>query len=450
VTLNADDADPITWPIERLTRAFAAEELSPVDVARQALERIEQVDGDIHAFVTVTPELATSQAAAATAEYRQGGRRPLLGVPISVKDVFHMAGTVSTLGSLVHRRHVVPHDSGVVRRLRAAGAVFVGKTNTAEFGQSATTDNRLGPDTANPWDPTRTAGGSSGGAAASVAAGMAVAAVGSDGGGSIRIPSAFTGVVGLKPTIGSCPDEDGFRAMTQFSCPGPLTRRVADARVVLEVLTGRPHPHHGVPDLRLGWCSAPEGRPVHSDVATAVAAAVELLDALGHHIDEVDLPLVGWEEIFGPLVLADEQRERGPLLEHVPDLLTAYERRTLEAARHLQPDDVSAAHKALDRYRGTVRALFTRYDYLVTPATAVPAFPLRHRPGQIQGRAVSKLWGPFPFAAPFNVAGLPAVSLPCGHSSGLPVAVQLIGAPGDEAGLLNLCQQLEVALASPH
>src|SRR5690606_28447311 len=134
---------------------------------------------------------------------------PLLGVPVAVKDVFHVGGVVSTLGSRLHEHQVAKHDSGVVRRLRAAGAMFVGKTNTPEFCQSATTDNLLGPDTGNRWDPARTAGGSSGGSAAAVAAGLASVAVGSDGGGSIRIPAAFTGAVGVKPTLGRCADEQG-------------------------------------------------------------------------------------------------------------------------------------------------------------------------------------------------------------------------------------------------
>ncbi|SHK38512.1 aspartyl-tRNA(Asn)/glutamyl-tRNA(Gln) amidotransferase subunit A [Pseudonocardia thermophila] len=443
------ESDVCWLGIADLVTAYRARRLSPVEVTRTFLDRIERLDGALHSFLTVTDELALSQAAAAERCYAAGGPTPpLLGVPVSIKDAFHVEGVVTTLGSVVHRDHVAKNDSGVVRRLRAAGAVFTGKTNTAEFGQSATTDNLLGPDTANPWDPARTPGGSSGGAAASVAAGLSTVAVGSDGGGSIRIPAAFTGLYGLKPSPGVCPDEKGFRAMTDFTSPGPLAARVADARVLFSVLAGSTHPRRPVSaPLRIRYCPNPEGRPVEAEVAAAVEHAVTTLAELGHDVVEGDLPVEGWNDVFGPLVLDDEHRERGHLLGHAAQHLTRYERSSLRAAEALDPAVVRRAHELLPIYRRRIDALFADHDVLVTPTTAVAAFPLRERPTSVGGVPVDTLWGAFPFAVPFNVAGVAAASLPCGLVDGLPVGVQLVTRAGAEQLLLDVSEDLEEALA---
>jgi Asp-tRNA(Asn)/Glu-tRNA(Gln) amidotransferase A subunit family amidase len=444
--------EPFAMPVAELVSAYRSGALSPVEVTRSFLDRIDQLDGELHAFVEVTTELALSQAAAAEQWYaehrsaRQEPAAPLLGVPVSIKDAFHIKGVQTTLGSLVHRGQVAKADSGVVRRLRAAGSVFTGKTNTAEFGQSATTDNLLGPDTGNPWDHTRTPGGSSGGAAASVAACLSTVAVGSDGGGSVRIPAAFTGLYGLKPSVGLCPDEKGFRAMTDFVAPGPLARTVADARVMLGVLADRSYGRQALPGpLRVLYCPSPEGRPVDRGVTAAVADAAAGLSRLGHEVVEAALPTDGWEDVFGPLVLDDEHRERGHLLAH-PERLTRYERSSLRAAVKLDPASVHRAHELLPAYRARIDGVFDEYDVILTPAVAVPAFPLGERPTHIDGREVDPLWGAFPFAVPFNVAGVPAASVPCGLADGLPVGAQLVTRAGTEQLLLDLSQDLEEAL----
>jgi Asp-tRNA(Asn)/Glu-tRNA(Gln) amidotransferase A subunit family amidase len=434
-------------PVAELVGAYRRGWLSPVEVTRTFLERITRLDDRLHAFVETLPERALAQAAEAERAYREGeATAPLLGVPVSVKDAFHIEGVPTTLGSLVHRGQVAKADSGVVRRLRTAGSVFVGKTNTAEFGQSATTDNLLGPDTGNPWDPTRTPGGSSGGAAASVAAGLCTVAVGSDGGGSIRIPAAFTGLYGFKPSPGLCVDENGFRAMTDFVSPGPLARTVADARVMLGVLAERNLRRRATPrPLRIAYCRRPEGRPVDPAVATAVDEAAAALSRLGHEVVEVDLPIRGWEEVFGPLVLDDEHRERGHLLAH-PERLTRYERATLRAASALDSRSVRRARQSLPAYRRRIDRLFEQHDVMLTPTVAVPAFRLGERPAEIAGVDVDRLWGPFPFAVPFNVAGVPAASVPCGLADGLPVGAQLVTRVSAEALLLDVSEDLEEAL----
>lgn len=439
------DTSPLAWPVADLISAYRTGELSPVEVAQASLDAISAIDGELHAFVTVDPAMTLAQAEAAATRYRDGNPGPLDGVPVSVKDAFHLRGLPTTLGSLHHRNDVSVSDSGVVARLRAAGAVFTGKTNTAEFGQSATTDNLLGPDTGNPWDPTRTAGGSSGGAAASVAAGMVNLAVGSDGGGSIRIPAAFCGLFGLKPTRGRCPDEGGFRAMTDFVSPGPLAWRAADARPMLEVLARRNYPRRQLRPLLVGYCARPEGRAVHSEIVAATDRAAKLLEQIGHRVEAVDLPITGWNDVFGPLVLEDEARERGHLLAD-PDLLTEYERRSLIAAQRLDPADVERARRELPVYRQRISDLFLNYDVILTPATAVPAFPLGQRPRTIDEREVDALWGAFPFAVPFNVAGTPAATTPIGLVEGMPVGAQLVTPMHTEALLLEVAQSLEEAV----
>lgn len=442
------ESNPAWLSVAELVAGYRDLTLSPVEVTEAFLSRIERHDPELHAYARVTPGIALRQAKAAERAYAEGAETgALAGVPVSIKDAFHVEGVVTTLGSLIHRDHVAKFDSGVARRLRAAGAVFLGKTNTAEFGQSATTDNLLGPDTGNPWDPSRTPGGSSGGAAASVAAGLATVAVGSDGGGSIRIPAAFAGIYGLKPSPGVVRDEKGFRAMTDFVSAGPMTTTVADARVLLGVLADAAYPRREVaPGLRVGYCPAPEGRPIDPGVRAAVARAADVLAGLGHDVREADLPVAGWNGVFGPLVLEDEHRERGHLLRASADQLTHYERSTLRAALALQPGAVQRAHELLPEYRRRIDELFDVYDVLLTPVNAVTAFPLGERPVTVDGVRVDQLWGAFPFAVPFNVAGVAAASVPCGLAGGLPVGAQLVTRAGTEHALLDISEQLEEAL----
>jgi Asp-tRNA(Asn)/Glu-tRNA(Gln) amidotransferase A subunit family amidase len=446
------DSEPIFWPVSELTRAFATGELSPVEVTEQALTRVATLDPELHSYLSVTPDLARRQAREAEDRYRSddGTGPPLLGVPLSIKDLFDIRGETTTLGSRAHRKGTADADSAAVMLLRAAGAVFIGKSNTAEFGQSATTDNLLGPECGNPWNPERTSGGSSGGAAASVGAGLASAALGSDGGGSIRIPAAMCGLFGLKPTFARTPQHDTFHAMTEFACSGPITRTVADARLLLAVLLDRDFQASStaVP-RRVAWCPAPQGRPVDPGVRDATARAVGVLAGQGHLIEEVVLPLEGWTDAFGPLVLADEWLYRRHLLDEARDDLTRYVRRGIEAGESVTEQDVADALALKDEISGRVRALFDTFDFVITPTTACVAFPMGARPSTIDGRDIDPLWGPFPFTAPFNVSGSPAASLPVGLVDGMPVGLQVIAAHGREDLLLDLCQQLEEALCFP-
>jgi len=438
---------PTYWPVARLRAAYVAAEVSPVQVAEQALARARAVNPVLNAYLEITASLAREQAFAAERAYRAGSPAPLAGIPVSIKDTFDIAGQVSTRGSLFYRTNRALRDSGAVRRLRAAGAVFVGKTNTAEFGQSATTENLLGEPCRNPWDVSRTPGGSSGGAVASVVSGTATVALGADGGGSIRIPASFTGLVGFKPTHGLCHDEGGFRAMSDFVCPGPLGWCIEDARTMLGVLADRSFARNSMSaSLRVAWLPRPEGRPVDAQVLATVRAAVRRIAQLGHTVEEPSLDLSGWEDAFGPLVLDEERRERGHLLAQRTSL-TDYERKSLEAAADLDEFAVARARELLGEYRSRIESFLRQYDLIVTPTTSVPAFPIDERPRAIAGVPVDWLWGAFPFTAAFNVPGTPGVSLPCGYSDGLPVGIQIISARNRDDLLLDFAEELEEALA---
>ncbi len=449
-----DEFDAAFWPVEKQVSSFAAGEISPVELTEALLARIGAFDAPLHSYLAVTPELALAQAREAEARYRRESGAaplpPLLGVAVSIKDLFDVAGVRTTLGCRLSQGGPAQADSAVVTRLRRAGAVFLGKTNTAEFGQSATTENRLGPGCANPWNPQRTAGGSSGGAAASVAAGLASTALGSDGGGSIRIPAAMCGLFGLKPTINSVPDDGPFRAMTDFSCPGPIVRRVADARRFLHAILNH---DVGTRDttarFRIGWCAAPGDRPIDPAVQAVTDSACSLLGELGHEVKPISLSFDGWMDAFGPLVLADEWRLRRHLLDKHVSELTDYARRAIAAGGRVTPDDLQTARARKDEFRRRLKSVFDDHHLIVTPSTACAAFPIGTRPRRIDGHPVDPLWGPFPFTAPINVSGSPAASVPVGLADGLPVGLQVIGPWHSERALLDACEQLEEAVGFP-
>ncbi len=446
------NSEPIFWPIAELTAAYQAGTLSPVEVTTDALARIDAFDAELHSYLLVTPDLAIEQARDAQDRYyaKTSPLPALLGVPLSIKDLFDVSGEPTTLGSRAYGQDSATSDSIPVAHLRSAGAVFLGKSNTAEFGQSATTENLLGPDCGNPWDPGRTSGGSSGGAAASVGAGLATAALGSDGGGSIRIPAAMCGMFGIKPTFARAPKEATFHAMTEFVCAGPITRSVADARLLLSIQLGRELPQVPLAERRrIAWCASPLDRAVDPEITRAATAAVQRLIDLGYQVEEVNLPLTGWLEAFGPLVLADEWHYRGHLLEGSPDQLTRYVRKGIEAGAAVTGPEISAALIAKAEFGARVEALFDSFDALITPTTACVAFPIGQRPTHIDGHKVDPLWGPFPFTAAFNVSGSPAASVPVGFSEGMPVGLQVIGAHHRENLVLDVCEDIEQVVGFP-
>ena len=435
-------------------------DLSSRELVTATLERIQRYDGRLNAFTNVLHDSALAEAAERDAA-PSDGRGPLHGVPVAIKEEIDVAGAVTTFGG---RANVTPAaaDGEVVRRLRAAGAVIVGKTNMPEFGQWPFTESVAHGISRNPWDTNRSTGGSSGGTAAAVAAGLVPAAMGGDGGGSIRIPSACCGLFGLKPQRGrvtSAPMGDLWWALGTV---GPLTRSVMDSAVIYDVVRGSvagdrfraAEPRTSFVEaagsepgrLRIGWSTKPvtvgvKPDPEHVQAVIDVAA---LLEGLGHHVEEVDPHYPDPTAAFVPQFFAGVRSEV-ELVER-PELL---ERRTRETARlgaWVRPGVVEWAMRKGEKVAARANQVFERYDVLLTPTIA-------HRPpevGVLDGvgtvRAALKSMPMIAYCALWNVTGNPAASVPVGFGrDGLPTGVQLVGRPDDEITLLAVSAQIERA-----
>jgi amidase len=441
-------------------------ELSSVELAEHYLQRIERLDAEVGAYLTVTAERALDDARRAERRLTRGGEIPaLLGVPLPVKDLTPVPGVRFTAGSAVFAEYIAPPGSGthLGDLLHGAGTVLLGKTNTPEFGLPAYTESRVGPPARTPYDTTRTAGGSSGGAAAAVATGLAPAAQGSDGGGSIRIPASCCGLVGLKPSRGrvsAAPQGD----VSGLATAGPLARTVRDTAALLDVMAvpapGDPVPL-AVPETSfLRWCDrVPRGlriaRWARPDVAgvtvdPAVLAVYEqttaLLTELGHEVVEADQPLrPGDRDAFTPVwaVLA----ALTPVPPEREEELLPFTRWLREQGRATIGEGYARSLAAMQDAGRRFAAAVAPYDAVLTPTLArlpAPVGSLRNDADPAADFAAQIAFTPF--TAPWNIAGLPAVSLPVGWTdAGLPVGMML-GAPhGAEGPLLALAAQVEEA-----
>jgi len=441
-------------------RLIAAGELSAVDATRAALERIERLEPQLHAFITVAGDRALAEAEQADRAGEPKG--PLHGVPLAVKDLEATARLRTTYGSARFADFVPEHDSLAVERLRAAGAIVVGKTNTPEFGLLGETRSALAGETRNPWDLERTTGGSSGGSAAAVAAGALPAALGSDTAGSIPCPAAMCGVFGMKPTRGLVPTWPDPGDARLFLDSGPLTASVADARVLLSALAGPDErdPTSFVPPaaddaparpLRIAWNPDWGRLAVDPEVRAACAAAADAFAELGHEVEEAVPDYAGDPfAIAEPLLAADMWQ----LFESQDVALEDLSEDGREEARLLgRPSlgDYVGALNALTVFRRRFDRLFERFDLMLTPATAVPAFPVASPPARIDGREVEPRWTTFmPFAVPSNLAGLPTASVPCAFTrDGLPVGLQVTGPRGSDFLILHAAEAFEAARPWP-
>jgi aspartyl-tRNA(Asn)/glutamyl-tRNA(Gln) amidotransferase subunit A len=427
-----------------LLAAYRAGELSPVEATRAALDRVRRLDGHVNAFCLVDEDAALATARESEERWRQGAPRGLLdGVPASVKDVLLTAGWPTRRGS----RTIAPDgrwpvDGPSVARVREHGAVLLGKTTTPELAWKGVTDSPLTGVTGNPWDPARTAGGSSGGSAAAVALGMGALSLGTDGGGSVRIPAAFTGTVAHKPTYGRVPHHPASPFGT-LAHVGPMTRTVADAALLLDVVSGSdardpwtlPAPAAGclaalggtaVAGLRIAVSPTLGFAEVHPEVAAAFAAAVGVFGELGAVVEEADPGFADPVEPFEVLWFAGAAKT----IEH----LGAAERALMDPAL-VEIAEQGSRLSALDYLTamavrnelGTRMADFhARFDLLLTPTLPIPAFDagIEVPPGSPRPRWTS--WTPFTY--PFNMTQQPAASVPCGFTAaGLPIGLQIVG-----------------------
>jgi aspartyl-tRNA(Asn)/glutamyl-tRNA(Gln) amidotransferase subunit A len=462
------DTTPL-WALDAgaIAAGVAARALCPIAVTEAHLARMEALDGTLHAFCTPDPEGARAAARALAGRLAHGeAAGPLAGVPVAVKDLVATRGLRTTYGSRLYADAVPEHDDVVVERLRAADAIILGKTNTSEFGYGGIGHNPLFPTTRNPWRTDRTSGGSSAGSAAAVAAGLAALGVGSDGGGSVRIPAALCGLVGVKASMGRVPlwpgcrdpAEPGASGWESLEHIGPIARSVADAALMLSVMAGpddrdrwslpadgtdwRTATQGGVVGLRIAYSPDLGFAPVEPGVRRLADAAAERLAALGAMVSRADPPVGDTAATFRALVAmetdltglralaASRRREVSPqVLELLDHRWTA--------------EDFTDAIMARKAVANAMWRFMRGFDLLLTPAVAVTAFALdRLGPSHINGKPA----GPddwTPFAALANLTGQPAITVPAGLHQGLPVGVQLIGRRLDDATLLRAAAALE-------
>ena len=464
------DADLFCTPVWQLRELLDTRRVSSTELTETFLRRIERLNPKLNAYLTVTGEEALAAAKAADEKIGQGRENgPLLGIPISLKDLEATKGIRSTMGSLAYQDAIPEMDSVVAERVKASGAVLLGKTNTPEFGLQGTTENRLGDPCRNPWNTERTAGGSSGGAGAAVAAGMCPFATGTDGGGSIRNPSSFNGIFGIKPTLGRVPRAGGLGrpAPNLTSQSGPMARTVRDAAILLKVLAGHDSRDPGsmrdsVPDflagldnsvrgLRLAWSTGMGYAAIDPEVASITSTAARVFEELGCTVDDPAFALDNPIPAFLTIFYTGNYTVYGHLMEECPEKLSDNARFCFEHGSQATAADYARAIRAVDEMKAKIDDLMDTYDLLLTPTMAVPPFPIGQPPDRIDGKDVPPRSSYSPMTRPFNLSGQPAASVPCGFSSeGLPIGLHIIGKRGDEATVLRASAAFEQARPWEH
>jgi aspartyl-tRNA(Asn)/glutamyl-tRNA(Gln) amidotransferase subunit A len=444
--------------VAEAAQLIAAREASPVELAEACLARVEAGDGRLNAFITVTADEARQQAEALESEVAAGKLRgPLHGIPVALKDLFDVKGGRTTAGSKIMADRVSAEDAFVVARLKDAGAVLLGKLNMQEFAYGATGVNpHFGP-CRNPWDTERITGGSSSGSGAAVIAGECFYSLGTDTGGSVRIPASLCGVVGIKPTYGRVSRRGVIALSWSLDHVGPLTRTVEDAAIVLEAIAGRDpleesSSEEPVPDYRAGLSRGVEGLRVgvpremffeglDAEVERAVREAIGVLEGLGARVEEVSLPLI--DEIPGAVAsimlpealafhqkwMAERPQDYGEDARYRLEMGAMY-----PAVQYVQAQRLREV--AVQRWRDEV---FSRVDVLATATTIAPA-------ELIESAELSSTLGLIRLTNPFNLLGVPAISVPCGFTDGgLPIGLQLAGAWFEEETVLRAAHAYERA-----
>ncbi|KHL08253.1 amidase [Mumia flava] len=446
-----------------MAAAVAAKEVSARELLEVHLERIDAVNPTVNALVSIDPDRARASADAADARTVSGEPLgPLHGVPVAIKDTHHVEGWRTTFGSPVMADHVSASDELIVERIRAAGAVIVAKTNTPEFASGSHTFNPVFGTTLNPYDTTRSAGGSSGGSAAALASGMVALADGSDMGGSLRNPASFCNVVGLRPTWGRVPTWPTWNLWETVSVQGPLARDVGDLALLLSVIAG-PDPRVPTADSTPGATFAdPEPADlrglrvattidmggafeVEDSVAEVVRAAVDGLASAGAVVEEAYPTLPNAESAFRVLRAWLMEYSLGDLLDSEPEGFKASLADNIRAGRPLSGHDVAVAYAQRTALAQRAHEFFGRYDVLAMPVSQVPPFPAEQEyPSTINGRAQRTYLDWMRSAFFVTVTGCPAMSVPAGFTpDGLPVGLQLVGAAGSEARLLQIAAAYE-------
>lgn len=441
-----------TQPIVDVAPRVASGSLKAERLTEDALEVIAAHNPRLNAFITVTAEAALAAAHEADREMAAGrSRGPLHGLPISIKDLIDIAGLPTTAGSKLRDGLVAASDAPTVARLREAGAVFVGKTNLHEFAFGTTSeDSGWGP-ARHPIDDSRSPGGSSGGSAIAVATGMSIASVGTDTGGSIRIPAAACGIVGLKPTWGEVPADGVVPLSRQLDHVGPLARSVADAALLLDVLCGRPVTpldEAGLGQVRLALLDGYFLDRLGPGVDTAFHAAVDAIASHGARVGVGSIPhALDISAVYLHLVLADAAAYHARTIDRRPHAYTPPVRLRLEMGRHVLGEDYVRALTGRALLRREIDRVLEGVDALVLPALSIEAPPLGAASVPVAGGSELVRTAMLRCSQPFNLSGHPAISLPCGTTpAGLPVGLQLVGHHGRTSDLLRVAQAVERVL----
>jgi aspartyl-tRNA(Asn)/glutamyl-tRNA(Gln) amidotransferase subunit A len=435
---------PTTASLVALVRALRRRTLSPVDLVDAYLARVAETR-KLGAFITEPGSPARREARRARDQLARGNPGVLLGVPIAVKDLYSTRRVRTTAGSRILREWVPAVDAAVVTRLRAAGAIIFGKTNLHEFAYGVTNANPWWGVAKNPMDPRRSPGGSSGGSAIAVVAGLGAAALGSDTGGSIRIPASLCGCVGLKPTYGSIPIDGAFPLGWSLDHAGPLTRTVDDAGLLFSVLSGRtPGVRVGARGLRVGVLAGTVTDRVQPGVMERVELAAEGLRRAGLSVRAVRIPELAWSVATQLVTLrAEASTVHARWIRRRPRAYGADVRARLQLGALVSGVDYVVAQRARARIRDAIQRVFQEVDVMILPTTPITA-PL------IGERVVRWPTGDEPvdgalvrLTSPFNLSGVPALSVPYGQAGGLPVGVQVVGPWNGEARALAVGRLIE-------
>jgi amidase len=457
-------------PATEMAALLRARQISATELVEAHLRRIERVNPKVNAIVTVVAEQALDRAREADEDAAHGRwRGPLHGLPVAHKDLVETAGIRTTYGSRLYADHVPEHDALIVRRMRAAGAITIGKTNTPEFGTGSHTVNEVFGATRNPYDTSRSAGGSSGGAAAALATGMTPLADGSDMGGSLRNPASFCNVVGLRPTPGRVPLPSDRAAWYTLGVLGAMARTADDVALLMSVIAGfdpcSPHAVRepgevfappldeyadGLAGVRVAYSPDLGGLPVDPETARVTARAPEVLAGLGAQVEQVDLDISDAEDAFRIYRAWYYALSYGDLLDDHRDELGPNVVWNVEAGLKITGADLARAERLRSGLYARMNAFFDEYDFLIAPVSQVPPFPVEQPyVTEIAGRAMPDYLAWMRSAYWVSVLHAPAASVPCGFTdSGLPVGVQVIGRPWADRPVLALARAFE--RAAPH
>ncbi|MBN8207989.1 amidase [Bacillus sp. NTK071] len=458
-----------------MANRIAIREISPVDVVSSHLERIRKLNPELNMFITVFEEEALKEANLAEEALMKGESiEPLHGIPIAIKDLTPVIGRRTTFGSTLFHDHIATHEPTIVKRIKKAGAIIIGKTNTPEFGHKGTTDNQvLGP-AKNPWNPSVTAGGSSGGSAAAVASKCVPLAEGSDGGGSIRIPASLNGIIGLKPTFGRVPFDSSpvnrFGTTQPFVHYGPMSRTTEDAALLLSVMQGyEPNDPFSVPvpdgDLLDEYSNGVKGLnfaytedyglyPCDPEVKAQIEETIDILRKHGAKVDKVSIQIeMKLEELisfFNTMWFAGLASAYGPLYDQFPTQFSPSVTKMIQAGRKLSAVELRDTEMQRTIVWNTLQSTLTDYDAILSPVLGVPAFPYNiEGPASINGKTTSPI-SDWMMTQLYNCTGHPAISIPGGFTSGgLPVGLQAATAKFNDRLLLQIARTIELEKGFP-